>query len=129
MIKIFTSAEKEKITLAWVVLSLAFRSLRSLYLYSLCSFFGDTMKLNTKRKYSNKNYVNHWDRPIWKIIRAYRLYLDGYTCNACGKKFQTKDLRAHHTSYNYLNTEKEILSLRTVCRWCHSKIHNKHIKP
>lgn len=67
-----------------------------------------------------KRYKKHWNRPVWKHIRALRLYLDDYKCVYCGR---TTELQCHHLNYDSLDTEKEIQDCRTVCNPCHEQLH------
>lgn len=73
-----------------------------------------------------KVYKKHWNRPVWKHIRAYRFYLDDYKCVYCGR---TTELQCHHLSYDSLDTDKEIQDCRTVCNPCHQQLHGIKPKP
>ena len=86
--------------------------------FLFASFGGGDIPL--KRKYKN-----HWNRPIWKHIRAYRLYLDDYKCQYCGS---TEILQCHHLNYRSLDTDREIKDCITVCKSCHEKFHGKKIR-
>lgn len=83
--------------------------------------------IKTKRRYTQELSTsvpkNHWDRAIWPTIRQYRLHLDNYTCQKCGKKKKPFFLRCHHRNYDRVDTEYEILDCITVCDKCHEEIH------
>lgn len=83
--------------------------------------------IKTKRRYTQELSTSvpkhHWDRAIWPTIRQYRLHLDNYTCQKCGKKKKPFFLRCHHRSYDRVDTEYEILDCITVCDKCHEEIH------
>lgn len=83
--------------------------------------------IKTKRRYTQELSTsvpkNHWDRAIWPTIRQYRLHLDNYTCQKCGKKKKPFFLRCHHRCYDRVDTEYEILDCITVCDKCHEEIH------
>ena len=83
--------------------------------------------IKTKRRYAQELSTSvpkhHWDRAIWPTIRQYRLHLDNYTCQKCGKKKKPFFLRCHHKNYDRVDTEYEILDCITVCDKCHEEIH------
>lgn len=73
-----------------------------------------------------RKYKKHWNRPIWKTIRQYRLYLDDYKCVYCSS---TVNLQCHHRSYENLDTDREIQDCITVCFNCHQSLHGFTPKP
>jgi len=66
-------------------------------------------------------YRKYLKTEAWQIIRNKALVRDLCLCQECGSK---KRLEVHHLTYKRVG--KELLSdLKTLCRKCHLKQHNK----
>jgi len=65
-------------------------------------------------------YYKYLQSDEWKKKRLERLKLDKFQCQVCGNRSGTLDV--HHTTYQTLHNEN-INDLITVCRNCHTKLH------
>lgn len=100
-----------------------YRWYRSVPIYDFLLYVITDVIISLKRKKTKKRKSNkHWNRSIWPTIRKYRQHLDGYKCVRCGSR---KNLQCHHLHYDYIDDEREILSVRTLCHDCHRKVHGK----
>lgn len=69
-----------------------------------------------------QEYRDYLKSAIWKALRMLAIKRDNYRCVRCG---YIGNLQVHHTNYNGIYTlEFELSQLETVCRECHSDIHN-----
>ncbi len=66
---------------------------------------------NKRKLYKDK--IRH-DGEREKLINEY-----GFVCSRCGKKKDSFDIVAHHTSFDNTKHENQIL----LCRSCHRKVH------
>ena len=57
--------------------------------------------------------------------RRRRLQLDGYQCQRCGTG---TNLVVHRISYAHLGQPGEVDDLVTLCRACHSEVHEEDIQ-
>ena len=73
-----------------------------------------SMKIKTHRSH------DHWFRKEWRDIRKKALERDKYKCIVCNS---TKNLQAHHVSYNRLGKSDEYKDLVTMCHRCHERYH------
>lgn len=55
----------------------------------------------------------------WMLMRGWRLIIDKYKCQRCGRK---RELEVHHITYERLGRERDE-DLVTVCVRCHNDIH------
>lgn len=74
-----------------------------------------------RKKSPHSDYL---ESPEWIAIRDERLKQDNYQCVMCGTG---KNLEVHHLTYERLGAEK-LEDLRTFCRECHKKVHDKDLK-
>ena len=73
-------------------------------------------------------YTEYLQTERWKRLSGLCKERDNYTCQFCRKhEIQLSvPLNAHHTTYEYLNSENEQLeldSLITLCKTCHERLH------
>ncbi len=66
-----------------------------------------------------KGGISPYSKEFKKQIRFRILERDNFTCQACAR---TKDLLVHHRDFNSRNDK--LNNLITVCKPCHSNIHN-----
>jgi hypothetical protein len=69
---------------------------------------------------SIKNAYWKWKGFLKK--RDARFEIDGHACVQCKS---TENLQCHHTSYDRIFCEDELLDLLTFCSGCHTRFHNK----
>lgn len=73
-------------------------------------------------------YAEYLQTERWKRLSVKCKERDNYTCQFC-RKHETQlsvPLNAHHTTYDYLNSENEqfeLDSLITLCKTCHERLH------
>ena len=70
--------------------------------------------------YSEK-YQSYMVSDDWQRKRQERLMIDGYRCVMCGGRSR---LQVHHINYKHLGYEDPMSDLCTLCKDCHTKIHN-----
>lgn len=73
-------------------------------------------------------YVDYGDyihSEQWQSVRRRRLQLDGYQCQRCGTG---TNLVVHHISYAHLGQPGEVEDLVTLCKACHSEVHEEDIR-
>lgn len=73
-------------------------------------------------------YTEYLQTERWKRLSGLCKERDNYTCQFCRKHESqlSVPLNAHHTTYEYLNSENEQLeldSLITLCKTCHERLH------
>jgi len=71
---------------------------------------------------NKKQYQTHLQNPLWKSKRKEILERDNYTCVKCGA---TSTLEVHHLNYKGKPWEVPNAWLITVCKECHTKLHEK----
>lgn len=67
------------------------------------------------------HYQNYLKSEKWTKIKKLVFKRDKYICQGC--LTETKNLQAHHLTYERIYNEM-CFDLITLCRQCHSKIHN-----
>ena len=73
-------------------------------------------------------YAEYLQTERWKRLSGLCKERDNYTCQFCRNHESqlSVPLNAHHTTYEYLNSENEQLeldSLITLCKTCHERLH------
>ena len=71
-------------------------------------------------------YQHYLESDEWKEIRNKRLMIDGFVCQSCGSRGTSQNpLQIHHFSYKRpLGQENVYRDLVTLCKACHSTLHN-----
>lgn len=67
-----------------------------------------------------KNYYGYSISTAWNRLRSLCFHRDGYKCKNCGSGI---NLEMHHVSYEHLYTFAELDDVITLCRDCHTHIH------
>lgn len=82
---------------------------------------GDNFKIRKEieQLVRRKSYEDYLKSPEWKAKRLLRLEKDYFLCTECG---ENKAQEVHHLTYVNLFNEN-IEDLQSVCRKCHTKIH------
>lgn len=68
------------------------------------------------------NYQEYLKSYKWNALKQKVLRRDNYLCQGCLS--ETKNLQVHHLTYDRVQNEM-CFDLITLCRKCHSFIHNK----
>ena len=91
--------------------------------------FDDEYKQKMNDKYNKKELIEFRDKKSiymksnsWNQLRIDRLDLDNYTCQLCNRNGIS--LSVHHITYTRVYNEK-LDDLRSLCSYCHTKIHNE----
>lgn len=66
-------------------------------------------------------YFEYLESEDWKLLRAAKLKLYGYGCEACGKK--SAHPHVHHVLYRQPIELGQIGDLRIMCESCHNRWH------
>lgn len=66
-------------------------------------------------------YLEYLESEDWKLLRAAKLRLSGYACEACKKK--TPHPHVHHVLYRVPIESGKIEDLRIMCEPCHNRWH------
>lgn len=66
-------------------------------------------------------YLQYIESEDWKLLRAAKLKLSGYACEACKKK--TPHPHVHHVIYRLPIESGQIDDLRIMCDRCHNRWH------
>lgn len=67
-------------------------------------------------------YFEYLESEDWKLLRAAKLKLSSYGCEACGKK--SAHPHVHHVIYRQPIESGVIGDLRIMCESCHNRWHN-----
>lgn len=59
----------------------------------------------------------------WKTRRTNWIVEVGRRCESCAKTYESKNLHAHHLTYDRLGYEHR-RDVAILCRWCHRKAHD-----
>ncbi len=71
------------------------------------------------------SYKDYLASGVWHNIRARVLSRDEFECMKCGSRI---DLQVHHRTYRYVyNEEACLLSLETLCKFCHNDMDHVEI--
>lgn len=74
---------------------------------------------------TKEQYQNYLHSEDWKKKANERMKIDGFTCQSCGTRgTPSNPLCVHHFSYRNLPFEDVNKDLVTVCKCCHSNLHN-----
>ena len=74
-----------------------------------------------------QEYLQYLQSEKWRNIVQKRLEIDNYHCVMCGcMGSPVNPLNCHHMSYRYLYHEEQRIyeDLVTVCKSCHTLVHN-----
>lgn len=73
----------------------------------------------------SKQYTKYLQSETWKALRHRAIHRDGYKCT--NPECQSRNnLQIHHISYGGIfNMNFQLNQLKTLCRDCHDKIHNR----
>lgn len=81
--------------------------------------------LNEWQKRKNEEYKIYLSSPEWKHKRDQRLKIDGNRCQACGTLGSPLNpIMCHHLNYKSVGHENPYTTLVSVCKCCHTLIHN-----
>lgn len=76
---------------------------------------------NTIKQLKYMNYIDYLQTEHWKNKKIEKLKSTSFMCEKCNSK---KDLQVHHISYENKGNEN-LSDLRTLCKSCHQKIHQR----
>ena len=72
----------------------------------------------------SQEYEAYIKSPAWADKRRERWKIDNKRCVMCGRPVSDREWECHHITYKRLGREDVLRDICTLCRDCHTKIHN-----